>query len=194
MALLAETLVEEWLNRQGFLTVRGVRDGVNEMDVLAVRLGASGGSVQEAWHVEVQSSFRPMNYLTSLPKPLQQETGKGAGSAFQRTPEMIEECVKAWIEKKYRKDKMVKHRDFFCPRAEWKPVLVHAVVKHEKELEEFRRQGVEIIPLQRILEELCPPKRPDFTASSGTDIADLIDYYGRERELPIVDEVEEEDE
>lgn len=194
MALLAETLVEEWLNRQGFLTVRGVRDGVNEMDILAVRLGASEGSEREAWHVEVQSSFRPMNYLTPLPKRLQQETGKGAGSAFQRTPEMVEECVEAWIEKKYRKDKMVKHRDFFCTGAEWKRVLVHAVVKHEKELDEFRRQGVETIPLQKVLEELCPPERPAFTASAGTDIADLIDYYGRERELPIVDEVEEEDE
>lgn len=194
MALLAETLVEEWLNRQGFLTVRGVRDGVNEMDVLAVRLRPSNSSQREAWHVEVQSSFRPMNYVTPLPKRLQRETGKGAGAAIHRTPEMIEECVEAWIEKKYRKEKMVKHRDYFCPGTEWKSVLVHAVVKHEKELDEFRRQGVELIPLNTVLEALCPPKRPAFTASAGTDIADLIDYYGRERELPVVDEIDEEDE
>lgn len=191
MALLAETLVEEWLNRQGFLTVRGVRDGVNEMDVLAMKLGSPSDVEPEAWHVEVQSSFRPMNYLTPLPKRLQRETGKGAGAAIRRDPEMVRECVEAWIEKKYRKEQMVKHRDLFCPGAEWKPVLVHAVVKHEKELDEFRRQGVELIPLNTVLEALCPPERPVFMASAGTDIADLIDYYGRERELPVADEIDE---
>src|SRR5829696_3739869 len=120
MALLAETLVEEWLNRQGFLTVRGVRDGVNEMDILAVRLQTLEGADPEAWHVEVQSSFRPMNYLTSLPKNIQAKTGKGAGAAISRDPEMVRECVEAWIEKKYAKPKMVKHRDFFCPNVTWR--------------------------------------------------------------------------
>lgn len=32
MALLAEELVQEWLNRAGFFTIRGVRLGVHEMD------------------------------------------------------------------------------------------------------------------------------------------------------------------
>jgi hypothetical protein len=194
LALLAETLVEEWLNRQGFLTVRGVRDGVNEMDILAVRLRHSEGQEPEAWHVEVQSSFRPMNYLTPLPKSVQAKTGKGAGAAISRTPEMVRECVAAWIEKKYEKPKMVKHRDFFCSGANWKRVLVHAVVKHEEELAEFRLQGIKLVRLDSVLEALCPPTRPAFTASAGTDIADLIEYYGRVRQLPIDDETEGDDE
>ena len=37
MALLAESLVEEWLNRQGYFTIRGVKHGVDKMDLLAVR-------------------------------------------------------------------------------------------------------------------------------------------------------------
>ena len=37
MALLAESLVEEWLNREGYFTIRGVKHGVGEMDLLAVR-------------------------------------------------------------------------------------------------------------------------------------------------------------
>lgn len=194
MALLAETLVEEWLNRQGFLTVRGVRDGVNEMAILAVKLRSSEEAEQETWHVEVQSSFRPMNYLTPLTKRISNEIGKDAGAAIRRTPEMVSECVKAWIEKKYEKPKMVRHRDFFCPGATWRRVLVHAVVKHEGELEEFQQQGIELIPLERVLEALCPPTRPAFTASAGTDIADLIEYYGRVRELPVDDEVADEEE
>jgi len=37
MALLAESLVDEWLNRQGFFTVRGIKHGVHEIDLLGVR-------------------------------------------------------------------------------------------------------------------------------------------------------------
>jgi hypothetical protein len=37
MALLAEELVEEWLNRAGYFTIRGVKLGVHEIDLLAVR-------------------------------------------------------------------------------------------------------------------------------------------------------------
>lgn len=36
MALLAEEIVEEWLNRQGYFTIRGIKMGVQEIDLLAV--------------------------------------------------------------------------------------------------------------------------------------------------------------
>lgn len=36
MALLAEELVEEWLNRNGFFTIRGIKLGVQEIDLLAI--------------------------------------------------------------------------------------------------------------------------------------------------------------
>ena len=71
-------------------------------------------------------------------------------------------------------------------------MLVHAVVKHEEELAEFKRQGIELVPLERVLEALCPPTRPAFTASAGTDIAGLIEYYRRVRQLPVDDETEDE--
>jgi hypothetical protein len=55
----SETLVDEWLNRQGFLTIRGIKDsGVDEIDLLGVRPRPTGGL--EAWHVEAQISFRPV--------------------------------------------------------------------------------------------------------------------------------------
>ena len=50
-----------------------------------------------------------------------------------------------------------------------------------------------MIPLERFLKDLCPPERPPFTASAGGDLADLIDFYGRTRHLPITDEPEDED-
>jgi hypothetical protein len=51
---------------------------------------------------------------------------------------------------------------------------------------------VELIPLEQVLEDLCPPERPPFTASAGGDLADLIDFYGRTRHLPLPDESEDE--
>jgi Holliday junction resolvase-like predicted endonuclease len=37
MSLLAETLVEEWLNRKGYFTIRGIKDSIDEIDVLGVK-------------------------------------------------------------------------------------------------------------------------------------------------------------
>ncbi len=194
MPVLAETLVEEWLNQQSFLMVRSVLDGFDEMGVLAVRLRLSERSKPEAWHVEVQSSFRPMNYLTPLTRRIRTEIGTGAGTAVVRTPAMVRECVEEWIKKKYENPREVQYRNYFYPRAVWKRVLVHAVVKHEEELEEFRRQGIELVPIESVLEMLCSPIRPAFSASAGTDIEDLNQYYGRVEQLPVDAEIKGEDE
>ena len=67
MALIAESLVDEWLNRKGFFTVRGIKHGVGEIDLLGVRPTENG---LEAWHVEVQASFRPIGYIAPLTKDL----------------------------------------------------------------------------------------------------------------------------
>jgi hypothetical protein len=42
MALLAEEIVEEWLNHHGFFTIRGAKTGVREIDILAVRPTTTG--------------------------------------------------------------------------------------------------------------------------------------------------------
>jgi hypothetical protein len=60
MALLDEQLVEEWLNRQNFFTMRGIKCGVDEIDLLAIRPLPAGF---ECWHVEVQISYRPVGYI-----------------------------------------------------------------------------------------------------------------------------------
>jgi hypothetical protein len=60
MALLAEEIVEEWLNRNGYFTIRGIKLGVQEIDLLAL---AVRDSIVEARHIEVQASIRPVSYL-----------------------------------------------------------------------------------------------------------------------------------
>lgn len=84
MAILAEEIVEEWLNRQGYFTIRGIKLGVHEIDLLAIRPNSSGLKCR---HLEVQASIRPVSYLT-------------ATSAKQRTKKELSRGVKEWVEKK----------------------------------------------------------------------------------------------
>ena len=73
MALLAEEIVEEWLNRQGYFTIRGIKLGVHEIDLLAIRPGPTR---LECRHIEVQASVRPISYITRVPVETQKATGR----------------------------------------------------------------------------------------------------------------------
>src|ERR1700723_1359112 len=103
MSLLAEEIVEEWLNRQGYFTIRGIKMGVQEIDLLAVRWKLDG--VVECRHLEVQASMRPVSYISRVPKELQL-TGRAANSA-KRSLSELKTGVDEWIEKKFhRADKV----------------------------------------------------------------------------------------
>ncbi|MDA3927225.1 MAG: hypothetical protein PF904_21340 [Kiritimatiellae bacterium] len=60
MALLAEEVVEEWLNRQGYFTIRGIRLGVHEIDLLAIKPKKNGK--YDCRHIEVSVSTNPIAY------------------------------------------------------------------------------------------------------------------------------------
>jgi hypothetical protein len=183
VALLAESLVEEWLNRQGFFTIRGIKEGIGEIDLLAVRHGSRGEV--EARHVEVQISFRPIGYLTPLSKPLTKSLGKARGYVFGRKPAMLAECVEHWVHNKFHSKKKAKLRDDLWPHAEWRYVLVHGVVKEPEELKLIAAAGVELTPLRQVLLDLCPADaRPAFTAGPGGDLADLIAFFADVRKEP----------
>jgi hypothetical protein len=125
MALLAESLVDEWLNRAGFFTVRGLKHGVGEIDLLGVRPSPSG---LEAWHVEVQASFRPISCIAPLPKE------SVAGFAKSRT----KAAAHAWVRKKFTSRKKRSARESAWPGLNWRFVLVHAAVRWPAEIEAIR--------------------------------------------------------
>src|SRR5580704_4216023 len=92
MAILAESLVEEWLNREGFFTIRGVKHGVGEIDLLAIR--HEPGAAVIGWHVEVQASFRPVGYIAKLTGEMARASNRARTTATARTPEQIEQTVR----------------------------------------------------------------------------------------------------
>lgn len=153
MAALDEQLVEEWLNRQGFFTMRGVKTGIDEIDLLAIR---PTGDKLECWHVEVQISYRPVGYIG------------GNTSARKRTKIAIRDGVEQWVVKKFTSTKKTTIRNKLLPNAEWRRFLVHAVLKDESELSLMKEFGIELIPYRKVLQDLClDTKGKSSSAASG---------------------------
>ena len=176
MALLAESLVEEWLNRQGFFTVRGIRAGVDEMDLLAVRPCKHGKGL-EARHIEVQMSVNPIAYISPLTEAQAKEYGKGKTSAWRRPSEALPISVSAWVNKKFKSDTKVKARNRAWPGLEWSFHFVHGKVRHEEELALIEGDGIELMAFHSVLTQLCENKDAAPKSGAGSDIADMIAYY-----------------
>ncbi|MBU9710509.1 hypothetical protein [Evansella tamaricis] len=176
MALQAETLVEEWFNRNGYFTIRGVKDKIDEVDILAIK--NLGQSNWDCVHCEVQVGIRPVTYISRLTSELVTELGvKSSSSAKLRTDEQISTCVKQWVENKYTAQKKQRIRGQFFPNSTWRYVFVHGNVKDPKELEYIRLEGVSLLPFKQLLNELCTKQTHfDFAGSSAGDLVEIINF------------------
>jgi hypothetical protein len=159
MALLDEEVVEYWLNNNGFFCMRGVKAGLGEIDFLAIRPKGIGF---ECWQVEVTVSFRPIGYIG------------GNTSAKKRNDEEIEKGVEDWIRKKFLSQKKIDKRSEVLAGADWQYVLVCAEVRHEQELEFFRKNGIRVFRYKDILEELASGSS-QVNSTAGT-IVEILRY------------------
>ncbi len=174
MALLAETLVDEWLNRQGFFTVRGIKHGNDEIDLLGVR---PSNTKLEAWHVEVQASFRPIGYISPVTDDIAKRFVASPKSAKKRPPEIVKECAESWVESKFNKDKKKIVREQAWPRQDWKYVFVHAVVREPDELKAIAACGVRLVPFHEVLQQLEHNAAAGIRGGAGTDFSEIIEYF-----------------
>jgi hypothetical protein len=174
MSLMGEQLAEEWLNRQGFFTIRGAKIGTGEIDLLAVR---RKGKTADCWHYEVQASLRPISYITPASND-ERKRGISAFNAKRRTPKQLKKCVAEWLDKKYwdpRKEELRKK----LWDGIWHFGLIVGNVRHPEELEIMVASGIKIIKFANIL-KMIEPKSPttgtDFIigASAGADLVDLM--------------------
>jgi hypothetical protein len=174
MALLAETLVDEWLNRQGFFTVRGIKHGNDEIDLLGVR---PRESQLEAWHVEVQASFRPIGYISPVTDEIAKKFVATPKSAKKRPPEIVGECAEAWVESKFKKQRKKSAREQAWPGQNWEYVFVHAVVREPEELKAIAACGVRLVPLHEVLKDLEHAAATGIRGGAGTDFSEIIEYF-----------------
>jgi hypothetical protein len=174
MALLAEELVEEWLRRQGFFTIRGAKLGVHEMDLLAVRLSAEGVVCR---HIEVQASVNPQNYISPLTKTHRQVSGRAASSRVLREEETLLACVEAWVNKKYaarnKQDLLARLIPTGVHVVTWTRELVVHKFKYPRELEFIRSHGVQVRFLSEVVAELNAPTNV-LESAAGGDFVNLV--------------------
>lgn len=168
MALIAEELVEEWLRRQGYFTIRGIKLGVHEIDLLAVKQH-NGGDV-ECRHIEVQASMRPVSFISRVPKA-QQKEGRAANSA-KRSASELQVGVVEWVQTKFRRpDKVALLQSLW--KGKWSSELVLNIVKSEEEVGLIEQQGIHVIRLAEIISGLQNAHLP-VQSASGADFVDLI--------------------
>lgn len=160
MALLDEQIVEEWLNSEGYFTIRGLKHGVNEIDLLAIK---TANEELECLHVEAQISFNPVGYAC------------GNSSARRRTDEELRDGVNAYYSKKFTHANKVQKRNEVMPNADWQYVFVHAVVREPRELEYLRELGVRVIPYRSILNDLLA-NNAHTSSSVASDILKIVRY------------------
>lgn len=168
MALIAEELVEEWLRRQGYFTIRGIKLGVHEIDLLAIT--CVNGGKPECRHIEVQASMRPVSFISRVPRLLQ-KSGRAANSA-KRTSEELEQGVEEWVHTKYKRPEKLHLMQALCA-GQWSSELVINEVKSESEVELIRQQGILVHRLQDIIASLGKGEFP-VPSASGADFVDLI--------------------
>jgi hypothetical protein len=168
MALLAEEIVEEWLNRQGYFTIRGIKIGVHEIDLLAVKLGNKSIDCK---HIEVTASMRPMSYITDVPKAIQKETRRPAKSPVHRTTEELLVGIQEWIDKKFNLESKKLLRQELYPD-NWAFELVVHKVRHPEELELIQNAGIKVYLLKDILRELATTEMT-IKKAAGSSLIDL---------------------
>jgi hypothetical protein len=172
MALLAEEIVEEWLRRQGYFTIRGIKLGIQEIDLLAVRSRA--GQSVECRHIEVQASVRPISYISKIPKNTQQNEGRSANSVKRSEDELCAGVVE-WVEKKFKRSDKVSLRKSLWDET-WSNELVINKVKSEEEVKLIANQGITILRLADIVKFLGYKHDPamPIVCASGGDLVELL--------------------
>jgi hypothetical protein len=180
VALQAETLVEEWLNKNGYFTMRDIKEKLNEIGFLAVRQSSEGQ--WEYVHCEVQVSVRPVAYISKLTKQQMEKLGvKSKTSAKLRNSESLKDSVKAWVEIKYTSEKKKKMRDSIINADQWEYWFVHGKVKDKNELEQISGEGVKLIAIKDVLQQLTENQTEhSFAAASAGDLVELINLLNAE--------------
>ncbi len=172
MPLLAEQLIEEWFHGQGYFTLRGLKLGVHEADLLGVRF-ADGKA--EGIHVEVSISTNPLAYIAPLtPADIKATGARVASSAKRREGDVVARAVAAWIYKKFEHPKKIKAMKQLAPGVPFRRVFVVGKVKYPEEATAIATHGIEVIGFEDVV---AAARSAQFkTSGVGADMAAILAF------------------
>jgi hypothetical protein len=163
MALIAEELVQEWLNRQGYFTIRGARLGNHELDLLAVRVKADGSL--DCRHIEVNAAVRPIGYL-----------GPEKSARVQSETDQ-KEHARHWVQTKFHAKGKLELRDKLAPGQQWSLEVVLHKLKGPDQLTAIQAEGIKTLRLSDIIGDLNKPTKEFPTvlvAAGGQSLFELM--------------------
>ena len=143
MSDLIADVVGEWLCLKGYFIIRGLKVGLNEIDVLAIK--PRDGRIAEAAHYEISISTTPISYL-------------GARSAKRQSEAEIRKSVARFVAKKYTNVNTVKLIERLVGK-QYGRFFVTGNRKHEMEIVALKEHEVKVIPVTQVLAELRDLRR-----------------------------------
>lgn len=158
MALIAEELVQEWLNRDGYFTLRGARLGNHELDLLAIKVQADG--TLHCRHIEVNAAVRPIGYLGPVTSAKTQSLDEQRANA------------RLWAEGKFNTPAKEKLRARLAPGQTWSLEVVLHKLKGPVQLDAIREQGIRTHRLSDVLQAL-KKRGAIIQAAGGQSLFDL---------------------
>ncbi len=135
---LIADIIGEWLCLKGYFIIKGLKIGLNEIDVLAIK--PKDGKIDEAAHYEISISTSPVGYL-------------GARSAKRQSDEQVRKSVARFIAKKYTNEKTVKLIERLVGKG-YTRNFVTGNRKHEMEIIALEEAGINVISVTKILGEI----------------------------------------
>jgi Holliday junction resolvase-like predicted endonuclease len=163
MALIAEELVQEWLNRQGYFTIRGARLGNHELDLLAVKVKGDGSL--HCRHIEVNVSVNPIGYMGPQ------------RSAKRQSVEQQRENARHWVQTKFQAKGKQALRDQLAPGQQWSLEVVLHKLRGPDQLTAILEAGVKTLRLSDIIGDLRNPAENVenvLSAAGGHSLSELL--------------------
>ncbi len=136
---MAQSLVRSAYQSLGYFVIEGIKIGVREIDLLAVRLD-SNSSVVERLHIEVQISSNPIGVLRDR-------------SEFGETFKNPQASAKSYIQKKYNHKLIVNMIKSYFGKHKYCKVFVHGKLKRPDQLDVFRKSGIETIAISELVKQ-----------------------------------------
>lgn len=135
----AEEIVAGCFQSMDYFVISGVRIGVKEVDLLAIKLN-TGGHVAERVHVEVQVSANPVGVL---------RTKAGLG----KTGHDPRKSAREYVGKKFLDPKVLKRVKAIFSGHQYSRLFVHGKVNKPEQLDEMRKMGIKCIPIGEMVRQ-----------------------------------------